>query len=200
MSIWLAIAIGIIALWVVFAPSERVLAGDIRVVYLHVATTWAGMTGIYLAGLLGLALLITQRSQIETWLRSVGWVGLGLFVTGFFLSLVAANTSWGGILWTEPRVIASLHVTAVGFVVQAISVASANRRLKGVLWTLAAGFCAWSLQTAELYFHPEQPISASPSLSIRVAFYGLFVLMLAAGSLAVRLIHVANATAAHNPR
>jgi hypothetical protein len=183
------IVVFLIAGWALLAPRERVLGSGIRIVYLHVATTWAGLAGLYLAGLLGAVLATRPRRMLELWLQSVSWTGLGLFAAGFLLSLLAAKISWGGILWGEPRVMASLRVVGLGIIVQAIIAAPVNRRLKGLLWTALATYTAWALRTAELFFHPEQPISESPSLEIKASFYGLFVMTLAAGLMVVWLVH-----------
>jgi hypothetical protein len=188
----LAAIIGAMALWIVQAPPERVLGNGIRLVYLHVAATWAGLVGIYVAGVLGLALLPRERVRVEEWASASGWVGVGFFAAGLVLSLLAAQVNWGGILWQEPRVGASIGVVALGILVQLATSTRLRARWKGLLWMLLAGSTVWSLQAAELFFHPAEPVRSSPSLTIKASFYGIFALTLAAGGVLATLIRSTN--------
>jgi hypothetical protein len=187
------IALGAIAVTIVvlaaLAPPERVLGTGIRAVYLHVAATWAGLVGLYLAGLLGFVLCLRPMRMLETWLRSVGWVSLGLFGFGFVLSLLAAQVTWGGVLWVEPRVAVSLQVVALWIIVQVALMLPWSIRGKGALWVGLAAFSGWALRTSQLVLHPEQPIRESTSLSIQTSFFALFVLMVVAGAIAVPMVH-----------
>lgn len=45
------------------APPERALGDGIRVVYLHVAFTWAGLTGFVAMAALGLRRRLSQNDQ-----------------------------------------------------------------------------------------------------------------------------------------
>ena len=188
-TIGLAVVVLIVAVWVILAPAERSLGNGIRIVFLHAAAAWVGMLGIYAAGLIGLTLVVRPRQNLESWLRSVGWVGLGLFGGGFLLSLVSAQISWGGVLWQEPRLQASIQVLLVGLLVQAGMHGPFGLRAKGAAWLLMALVAGWVVQSAELFFHPEQPIESSTSGGIRAAFYGISALTFAAGVLLVRVIH-----------
>ena len=79
------IILSAILLWL--APAEQTLGQGIKVVYLHVALIWTGMTGMVLAGLLGLAVLISGRFGLEKWTHTLGWVAFAFFLGGIGMSL-----------------------------------------------------------------------------------------------------------------
>ena len=109
---WLALVallIAFIAL-VLLAPAEKTLGEAIRYVYVHVALTRAGMWGFYLAGLSGLVIAITAKERLQEWAQVVTWVSFALFFAGGIGSVFAQLTSWGGLLWEEPRNRSSLSV------------------------------------------------------------------------------------------
>ena len=174
--------------WALLAPPERQLGEGIRLVYLHVAATWAGLLGIYLAGLMGLHLAITPNRLPEGWTPALATGGLILFTVGLVLSLASARVSWGGILWEEPRLLASFGIVALGAVVWWMTRGMANIRWRGLAWAIFATVSAVSLQAAELFFHPDAPIATSTSGEIRLTFYGLFALAVIAAGLIVFML------------
>ncbi len=160
--------------WALLAPSERQLGDGIRFVYLHVSATWAGLMGIYGAGLIGLAEAAAPARIPRGWTAAFGRAGLVLFAVGFVVSLVSAQVSWGGIIWTEPRLLASIGIVALGLVVAWTLAGVGSARIDGLAWAGFAAASAVSLQTAGLFFHPDDPIGASTSDPIRWTFFGLF--------------------------
>ncbi|NIM04558.1 MAG: hypothetical protein GTN65_02820, partial [Armatimonadetes bacterium] len=128
------ILLGLVAsLWIWLAPSELTLGTGIKIVYLHAASIWAGMTGLTLAGFLGFTLLLRPNPKLEQWIRSIALVGFGLFILGFLLSMIAAQVNWGGIFWQEPRTAANLRVVAVTLIVLVVTSWPVRARLKGLL-------------------------------------------------------------------
>lgn len=173
------------------APRERTLGSGIRSVYLHVSATWAGLSGFFLLGALGLVLLFWPNRRLGAWVRSIGWAAVMLFAVGYVLSLVAARVNWGGVLWQEPRVRVSFEILIGAAAVLMANLTALDQRWKGVLWVVLITFASWRLQSTQMYFHPEAPIRTSPSLAIKLSFYGLFVLALMAGASIVALMHSA---------
>ena len=192
-TIFSLIGIGIVMtalVWV--APAERTLGTGIRSVYLHVAVTWAGLTGLWAAGCVGAILLFHRQPRLERALFPIGFAGLTLYTLGFAFSLLAATVNWGGVLWGEPRVALAIRIITAGVLVLSLNLFPLGRRFKGFAWTVFAAYVAWSLQITPLYFHPTNPIGTSTSLGIRMTFYALFVLALAACAiLALRFAGVA---------
>ena len=74
--------------WAALAPAEKTLGDGIRIVYLHVAATWAALVGIYAAGLLGILLAVRPGETLERGLGAVGLTALTFFGTGLGLSIV----------------------------------------------------------------------------------------------------------------
>jgi hypothetical protein len=178
---WGAVALGLVAaaLWAFLAPEERSLGSGIRMVYLHVSATWAGITFLYGAGILGcLSLLLRSPDGFRGWLRSVWTAGLAAFAAGLLLSLMAAHVSWGGIFWAEPRMRASLGVVAVSLLALAVDTGVRGSRWKGLTWTVAALACFVILRSAGLFIHPDRPIRPTTPWSIRGTFLGMYALFL----------------------
>ncbi len=176
-------------LWIWYAPSELTLGSGIKIVYLHAASIWAGMTGLTLAGLLGALLLWRPGTpHLERWTRSIAWVAYGLFVLGFLLSLLAAQINWGGVFWQEPRMLSNLRVAAVGLIALVLASWPVSARIKGALWAAFAAFLLGSTLFTPLLLHPGDPIQTATSRAIQITFYGLFVLVLLEGGLLVLLL------------
>lgn len=159
-----------------FMPAERTLGETVRVVYIHVALTEAGTLGLYAAGIMGLAVLISGQKTPRLWMQITAGVGLGMLAAGFLVSLVAQQMAWGGIAWQEPRVAAALNVLAVALIVQVLTFWLSNERIRGALNAGLAGFVVWSGLNAQGILHPGAAISTSPSATIRLSFLILVAL------------------------
>lgn len=164
------------------APEEATLGTKIRWVYLHVSFTWAGTSLINAVGLGGLYLIARPSAMpASTWVAPGQIAGLILYAAGFGLSLVASYTSWGGILWMEPRVLSSVAMLAGGIVVVIIDHYLISPRKIGILAVATAVAWSWALSSTGRVFHPDDPIDASDSLTIRMTFYALTIVAIALG-------------------
>lgn len=188
---WIGLLVTLVAAgaWAALAPPERSLGEGIRVVYLHVSATLAGLTCLYGVGVVGAVAVFQPLGVVETQLRSFWIAGLAAFGLGFGLSLVSATVSWGGIFWAEPRVRASLGVVAVSLVAWTVVGSLGARRIRHLAWAVAAGLAFISLRTAPLYVHPDHPVQSTTPLGIRAAFVGIFLLFLAASFCLAQLLH-----------
>jgi hypothetical protein len=178
---WGAVAVGLFvaALWALLAPEERSMGSGIRMVYLHVSATRAGLTFLYAGGILGgLSPLLPSRDGFLAWLRSAWTAGLVAFAAGFLLSLVAAHGSWGGIFWAEPRMRASLGVVAVSLLALAVEAGVRGSRWRGMTWAVAAMACFVVLRSAGLFVHPDRPIRPTTPWAIRGTFLGMYALFM----------------------
>jgi hypothetical protein len=172
---WLLL-LGLLAAFValvLLAPPEKTLGEAIRTVYVHVALTRAGIWGFYVAGLLGLVVAITARERLQEWTRVVTWVSLALFFAGGIGSIFAQQSSWGGLLWEEPRNRTSLSVIAAALAVLVLIQWIPWIRVRGLLVVGLAGYVAWIIPRTPLVFHPANAIGSSPSATIRWAFLAL---------------------------
>lgn len=170
------------AILVVASPAEATLGGVVRIVYVHVALSRAGMLWIDAAGLLGLAVLAFGGDRLAGWMRGAGWAGLLLYAGGFAVSLVAQVASWGGIAWREPRVMAAGNVLAVATIVQALCTWVGAARLRGLLRAALAVILTVVNAGAENVLHPGNAISGASSGAIQLSGYLLLAVALLLGA------------------
>lgn len=166
---------------VALAPQERTLGGAVRLVYVHVALSRAGMIGFIVAGLMGLAALMIADRRLAGWMPAAGWAALALYAAGFAVSLGAQVTSWGGIAWREPRVLAAANILAAALIVQVVAGWLPWLRVRGALRALVGLFQVVASTRAPNVLHPGAAISGSASGSIRLVAVLLLVIALALG-------------------
>ncbi len=172
--------IGALIVWL--APPEKTMGYGIRPVYVHVAFIWTGMLGMLAAGLLGLALAVTNRVEWAGWMQTVGWVSFGFIVASLAASIVAQLINWNGIFWDEPR-----NQMIVRLVVAYLAILIANTwlpwpRLRGLVVTVSAGVMLGALRFTPNVLHPEDPIGNSSASAIQITFLLLGVLGLIAAA------------------
>jgi hypothetical protein len=174
-------------LWL--APAEETLGNGITSVYIHVALTWTGMTGLLLGGLLGLIMAIFTRSALQNWIYSLVWIALAMFAGGLIMSIIAARVNWGAIFWQEPRTSSALQLLAIGLIVQLLNGWRLPYRLKGLLYAVPAAYLVWSTLVTPLVLHPGNAARSSPSTAIQLVFFALFGLFAIAGAWLVIALH-----------
>ena len=161
------------------APKEATLGTGIRTVYIHVALTWTGMVGFGLAGLLGLATLVSANKNMARWMQTLGWVAFGFYAAGIAMSAVASKVNWGGVFWQEPRMLAATNSLAVATIILILNMWILLTRLRGLLQTALPIAVAWIIYRAPLVLHPANPIFSSESIGIQAAFISMFLLFAA---------------------
>ena len=158
------------------APEEATLGTGIRTVYIHVALTWTGMAGFILAGLLGLAVLITGNEKLVRWMQTLGWTAFGFYVAGVAMSAIASRVNWGGIFWQEPRMAAAFKSLAVATIIMVLNMWIPQVRVRGLLQAIIPVVVAWITYTAPKVLHPSNPIFSSEATGIQFAFIAMFLL------------------------
>jgi len=164
------------AFLLILAPEESTLGQGIKTVYVHVALTWTGMAGFVVAGLLGLAVLVTGSRRFAAWMQTLGWVAFGFYVAGIAMSALASKVNWGNVFWQEPRFMAAFNGLAVAVIILSANVWIPWLRLRGALQAVLPLIIFWLTYSAPLLLHPRNPIFTSDSLGIKLAFGGMFVL------------------------
>lgn len=170
-----ALILAFIAL-ALLAPPEKSLGEAIRYVYVHVALTRAGIWGFYLAGLLGIIVVLKAGNRLQHWTQVLTWVSFALFFAGGIGSIFAQQASWGGLLLGEPRNRSSLAVLAVALIVLVINNWIPRIRIRGLLYVGLAVYVAWIIPSTPLVFHPANAVGSSPSAAIRYSFLALSLL------------------------
>lgn len=165
-------------------PAEKTLGQVIKLVYLHGALSRAGMMGFLAAGITGLAYLIRRRPALARWTRGLLFSGWGFWVAHFVVSMPATRLTWGPwIAWGEPRVTMTLQLMGVGLVVILVTwLLNDGRFTAGAALLLAAAVAVLAGRTGVIR-HPLDPIGASPSTALRLAY--LLLLIPAIGSMAL---------------
>ncbi|MCB8987983.1 MAG: hypothetical protein H6661_09585 [Ardenticatenaceae bacterium] len=161
----------------ILAPEESTLGQGIKTVYVHVALTWTGMAGFVIAGLLGLAVLATASRRMAAWMQTLGWVAFGFYAAGIAMSALASKVNWGNVFWQEPRMMAAFNGLAVAVIILAANIWIPWLRLRGALQALLPVIIFWLTYSAPLLLHPRNPIFTSDSPGIKLAFGGMFLLM-----------------------
>jgi hypothetical protein len=157
-----------IILWI--SPEERTLGVGIKPVYLHVSLTWTGMLLLFLSGLIGIAVVVSNSGKFTSWLKTIFSLAVG-----FFISIVASFINWGGVPVREPKVLTALNVVVVSGVVWVLTRWIHRKWIIGVLSLIPVLFVIWTVGGSRMVLHPGNPVNSSPD-GIRFTFYSLFFL------------------------
>ena len=176
-----------ISLVTAFAPLERTLGANVRVVYLHGAWVWAALAAFIVSGLAGLLGLILRKPEYHRWSMALGRSGLVFWVTYLPISLWAMQTSWNGLFLAEPRWRLALVFAISGLLLQV-----GLTLLERPAWA-SAGNLAFivalmlALRSTENVMHPPSPILSSDAWRIQLYFSLLLALTLLAAYEVARL-------------
>lgn len=176
--LWFGISLAGIALLTAIGPAEKTLGTNARVVYLHGVWVWAALAGFLLAGLAGLAGLLTHREYFHHWSRALGRTGLFFWITYIPISMWAMETTWNGLFLAEPRFRLAVIFAIGGLLLQVGLVLMESpiwASIGNLLYTLALLF---ALSTTPNVMHPPAPILNSDAWRIQVFFGLLFILTL----------------------
>ena len=107
-----------IALLALLGPEEKDLGANVRIVYLHGAWVLAAGLALVVAGLAGLAGLLTRRAAFHRWSAALGRTGILFWVTYLPLSLWAMESNWNGLFLSEPRFRLAVIFAVTGVLLQ----------------------------------------------------------------------------------
>jgi hypothetical protein len=160
------------------SPVEETLGSSVRLVYLHGSLTWVAIITYTLAGLLGLFHLLSGRKFFCCWSYAFGRTSLLLWVINFLLSLVVMTLIWGKIAWNEPRIIMTTSILFFSLLFLLLSVTFDKPKLIA-FFNLLMSIILWiSLIKTKVVIHPQNPITSSSSLEIRVSFLLIILFLL----------------------
>jgi hypothetical protein len=180
-----ALLIGVVT---AFAPLEKSLGANVRLVYFHGAWVWAGKLAFAAAALVGLGGLVLRHwlkpawaSRLPAWALAFGRSGLFFWATYLPMSLLVMQLNWGGLFLDEPRFRTPLTFGVVGLLLHAGFYFFDNQPDLVSLGSLAFGAALWvALGETSNILHPDSPIFTSDSLNIQLFFIlllGLSVLI-----------------------
>lgn len=160
-----------------FAPEEKTLGSNIRLIYLHAAVTWVGLILFIASGLLGLLYFVGSifpgegsrfKNSMANW-SSAGQTTATLFwVAHLTLGAIGAYIIWGGTWWDEPRLKIAALILLMAIVTLLIRLMVENKSLWAGLnltFPILTYLLLW--KTGKL-FHPDNAFAASDSFSIKL--------------------------------
>lgn len=183
--IGLGLALAAAGLLAAFAPVEKTLGANARIVYLHGAWVWVAMLCFLLAALAGLAGLAWRHAGLQDWSLALGRTGLCYWVTFLPMSLWVMQANWNGLFLDEPRFRIPLNYAIVGLLLQ-VGLAFFGRPSWAALANIGFAVALFTgISRAEYVLHPDSPIFNAEAGAIRLFFIGLLILLAAgAGQLA----------------
>ena len=182
----------VVALVVAFAPLEKTLGANVRVVYLHGAWVWAAMAAFIIAGLAGLLGLLSQRDVYHRWSLALGRAGLIFWITYLPISMWAMQTNWNGLFLAEPRWRLALVFAVSGLLLQA-GLALVDRPTWASMGNLAyIVLLLVALRFTENVMHPPAPILNSDAWRIQLYFTAILGLVLLAAFQVARWLYARN--------
>ena len=184
-ALWFAALLAAAILVTAFAPLEKTLGLNARIVYLHGAWVWTALAAFLLAALVGLAGLVIRRSHLHSWSRALGRTGLFFWLTFLPMSLYVMQANWNGLFLDEPRFRIPLNYAIVGLLLQI------GRAFFPILWNslanLVFGIALFvAMNGMQTVLHPDSPIFNSNARSIQIFYIALLILLLAAAWQQVR--------------
>lgn len=163
-------------IFTLFSPLERTLGTKARLVYFHGAWVWAGMLGFIIAGGTGLIGVITQNNRFHTLSRSWGRTALLFWLIFLPMSLLVMQANWNGLFLDEPRFRLPLNLAIVGVILQTgLSLLPLQYTSIGNLLYALVFF--WVMGDINAVLHPESPVFQSGSITIKI-FFGILVILL----------------------
>lgn len=168
----------ILGLVAAFAPLEKSLGSNVRVVYLHGVWVWTSLAALILAGCTGAMGLVTQNPAYHRWSLALGRTGLVFWITYIPISMWAMQTNWNGLFLAEPRWRLALIFSITGVLLQA-GLALLDRPE----WTSAGNLAfivvlSFALRGTQNIMHPPSPILHSDSWRIQLYFTFMLALTL----------------------
>jgi hypothetical protein len=178
---WLLLNFAVLLVFTAFAPLEKTLGANIRLVYLHGAWVWAGLAAFAAAAIAGLVYLFLRPAGFIRWCESLAWTGMILWLTYLPMSLVVMQMNWGGFFFDEPRWRIPMTYAVVGVLLQ-IGLLLVRKPVLSAAGNLIFGAALWwSTINMRSILHPESPVFQSNSVYIQLYFSGLLFLMFCLG-------------------
>jgi len=170
------------------SPPEATLGPNVRVVYLHGAWVWASLAAFIAAAGIGVIGLLTQRTPLHQWSRSLGRTGLIFWITYLPISLWAMQTNWNGLFLIEPRWRFALIFAITGLLLQlGLSFLPVIWASVGNIIYVIALFVV--MNATENVMHPPGPMLESDFGRIQVFFIVLTLLLFSTAWQVARLFH-----------
>jgi hypothetical protein len=169
----LPVAAAVTAIVVALTPSDVMLGSSLRLVLFHGASTWVNLAAFTLTALASIVFLATRRTGLVAWAGALRWVALGLWVVNTTLGVISMRITWGGFLWSEPRLQMTFWVLLAALVIVMTDLLAERPRLTAVLDVVfVAGLWTVLARTPNL-MHPNSPVFHSTDIKIPAFFIAI---------------------------
>jgi hypothetical protein len=182
-SLALVLALGVL---LVLSPAEATLGSVVKVVYLHGAMERISTYAYLLAAAGGVLELVTRQAALVRWTQSLSETAIAFWLGQIIISLPAQLLAWGGLMWDEPRVVGAFWILVLTALVYVVA-----RWIAEPAWLAFAAVANGVIVLIVLrgginLLHPLNPIIASESVSIKLFYFAIVVVM---GALALQLAY-----------
>jgi hypothetical protein len=174
--LWFVIFLAAALAAAAFAPLEKTLGMNARLVYFHGAWVWAALVAFVAAAILGLVGLVLRRATLHHWSLALGRTAIVFWLAFLPMSLLVMQANWNGLFLDEPRFRVPLNFAIVGVLLQ-VGVSffpPAWASLANLVFGVAL---LVGLRNAGTVLHPESPIFGSGATGIQLYFAGLVILL-----------------------
>lgn len=178
----------LILLWL--SPAEQTLGQTVKLVYLHGALVRTAMVLFVVSLPVNLVALLMGRSSWSVWGKALIWAAVAIWLVHTLFSMVTTYATWGVfIAWFEPRTRFTFTLAVTGVIIVAISQLVDSTRFSALAYLLLAGLTLGLASRLGAVQHPLDPISSSPSNTIRAFYLAIQTVTLAMGGLVVVWLH-----------
>lgn len=186
-SIVILAAVAFLLVWL--SPAEKTLGSYVGLVYTHGALTWVGLVIYASAGLLGFAHLVSGRNLFYLWSSATQRTAILIWGCNILLGILGMRLVWGGIIWSEPRLVGALLIFLLSVGVYLIAASVERAKVTSAL-NLSVAVALWaSLMGLRKVFHPVNPIRGSLDPMIKISFGTIVLIFLLISIQITRWIH-----------
>jgi hypothetical protein len=183
--LWFILSLVALAFLTAFAPLEKTLGANARIVYLHGVWVWAAMAAFFVAAGIGAIALLTGSQNLHRWSLAFGRTGLTFWITYLPISMWAMQTSWNGLFLAEPRWRLAVIFSIGGLLLQIGLTLLENPRWASMGNLVYLVLLLFALNNTQNVMHPPSPILNSDAARIQFYFGALLLVTLfAAGQVA----------------
>jgi hypothetical protein len=176
--LWFILSLVALAFLTAFAPLEKTLGANARIVYLHGVWVWTAMAAFIVAAGIGTIALLTSRQNLHLWSLAFGRTGLTFWITYLPISMWAMQTSWNGLFLAEPRWRLAVIFSIGGLLLQAGLTLLGNPRWASLGNLVYLALLLFALNNTQNVMHPPSPILNSDAARIQLYFGALLLVTL----------------------
>ncbi len=184
----LVLALGIL---LVLSPAEAILGNVVKIVYLHGAAERVSTYVYLMAAVCGLVQFVRGHTGLVAWTRALSETAIAFWIGQFIISLPAQLFTWGGLMWNEPRVVSAFWILVLTTLVYLVACWMAEPAWFSFAAVANGAIVLIVLRGGVNLLHPLNPIIASDSVSIKLFYAAIVVVM---GLLALEVANLRAAT------